>query len=313
MTLVAGFKCRGGVVLCADSQEHAQDLKFWVDKLFYYNEEWCQAGFGGSGPGWLVDRLLERIGEELDKRHDTIAAVRGSIRRALQDVYKKEVKLHPDDEKEKQAELLIAVRPKSEQQVTMFHTDGPVMHEVFGSGYQIVGVGEAAGYIAQNLYKADLSINAGVILGTYVTGHAKKYIDSVAGNTQILVVTDVGRIEYERVEASERKEKLFEDFNEALKELILLLPDTSQWEDYVTFNVNAFANRIKELRAQYLAKESEEHTLRALGPGKHPPEVYSRFPQGYGHPITDRIQALMKGMRADDENGESNGGEESSE
>lgn len=297
MTLVAGFKCFGGVVLCADTQENAEDLKLWAEKLFYYNNEWCQAGFGGSGSSWIVDRLLERIGQEMDDRRcDNLRDVTNCIRFGLQEVYDKEIRLHPDKDEDKRSELLIAVRPKMQQEVTMFRTNGPVMSEVVGLGYQVVGVGEVVSYIAQNLYRHSLPISQGVTLAIHLVNLAKKYVDSVGGDTNVLILTSDGRIGWESTELSERKEKFFEEFNEALKHIILLCPDTSVPGKWVSSAIDAFATRIKALREQYFAKESEEATIQSLLDwtqyGRR--QVYRRFPQGYGHVITERIKEVMR-------------------
>jgi hypothetical protein len=61
VTVAAGFVCKDGIVLCADSQESAGDYKFPVDKLITGSDSWTDVAIAGSGLGPLVDTATERI------------------------------------------------------------------------------------------------------------------------------------------------------------------------------------------------------------------------------------------------------------
>lgn len=151
MTIAVGFKCQGGVVLCADTQETAGDLKWPVEKVVSYEKEWCQAGFAGADDGDIADTLIQRLQENLHRRYDSIEKVRTYIRMTLQAVYKNEIDLLPYPDSEKTVRLLIAVRPKAQQEVTMFKTLGPVVKEI--STFEVIGVGDVVRYVAANLYR----------------------------------------------------------------------------------------------------------------------------------------------------------------
>lgn len=301
VTIVAGFKCQGGAVLCADTQETAQDIKLWVDKLKVYDKAWCQAGFAGSGPSYIVDRLIERITQELDKGYDELARVSACIRLALREVYENEVNPHPEPPEDKIVRLLIAVRPRAQQGITLLKTDATIIHEL--PCYDIVGVGELVGYIAKSLYSPTLTLAQGVILSTHLVSIAKKYVDSVGGDTHILVITSDGRIGAERIEDSERKERFFDQFNEALKEITLLLPDTSVPTDEVFQRVEVAFRQLKELRERYFDEAIQSDLIQAMtDPDGYQGHTYEHFRLGTMFRIgSEAMQVYEEGNRKNHE------------
>jgi ATP-dependent protease HslVU (ClpYQ) peptidase subunit len=172
MTIVAGFKCEGGVVLCADTQETAgKDLKWSTTKLTTYDKKWCQAGFGGSGMGQIADMLIERLKEELDNGYDNISRIRNGIRSTLRNAYETEIKQLPYPDEDKVVDLLIALRPKAQQGSVLVACHCAVDREIYS--YEVIGAGEILRYVAENLYRSDLPISQGVLLGVHLVSLAK--------------------------------------------------------------------------------------------------------------------------------------------
>lgn len=102
-------------------------------------------------------------------------------------------------------------------------------------------------------------------------------MDGVSGDTDILVITSDGRINFERREFSERQERFFEDFNESLKALMLLCPDTSISTQEVNRTLRAFAKDIRALRESYVQDIKNESMMQAVT-GKSNRDIYPRFP-----------------------------------
>lgn len=279
MTIAAGFKCSTGVVLSADTEESAEDLKWSVEKLSIYNEEWCQAGFSGAGFGDLVDMIIQRIKQELDRGYDNIKDVQECIQSTLLAVYKNEISLHPYSEEDKIVHLLIAIHPKSEQEVTLLKAHATILREV--STYEIIGSGEVIRYVAENLYKSDLPMSQCVLLSIHLVNLAKKYVGGVGGNTNILSITSDGRVGIERIEDSKKQEQFFEQFNEALKDIFLFSPDTSIPNEQLDEKLELFIQTIKELRKGYFDDMMFTDLRRALTePNSNKGHVYQRFPLG---------------------------------
>lgn len=278
VTIVAGFKCPSGVVMCADTEESAGvDLKWSTTKLFAYDREWCQAGFGGSVFGPIGEMLIERLKEELDKGYDSLPRIRSAIRSILRDAYENEIKLLPYDDRDKIVDLLIALRPRGQQDITLLKTHGTIDNEVHS--YEVIGTGEAVRYVAENLYRNDLPIGQAVLLGTHLVRVAKKYAQGVGGDTHILILTSDGRMAFERIEFSRKQEEFFEQFNDALKDLTLSSPDTGLTNDQIFEKLEVFVERFIELRKNYFRNVMNESLRQALS-GRGQGDVYSRFPPG---------------------------------
>src|SRR6476646_1110430 len=65
MTVAAGFVCKDGIVLCADSQESAGGYKFPVEKVLTRIDPYTEIAIAGSGYGPLVDMASQRIAKNL--------------------------------------------------------------------------------------------------------------------------------------------------------------------------------------------------------------------------------------------------------
>src|SRR5271163_3989291 len=64
VTILAGFRCEDGIVICADTQETNDPAKRTVSKLRYEESESAglemAAAFCGAGHGPFTDKLIER-------------------------------------------------------------------------------------------------------------------------------------------------------------------------------------------------------------------------------------------------------------
>lgn len=131
MTLIAGFKCEGGVVLCADTQETTGAAKYSTEKLEAYERDWCRVGIAGAGNyGDLIDTMVDRIRSGLDRDKPTTSeSVRHSISTTLINVHDNEVRAYPAGRPEDEiVELLIAVRPEQEQSAELWATSATALH-----------------------------------------------------------------------------------------------------------------------------------------------------------------------------------------
>ena len=70
MTIIAGFKCYEGIVICADTQETSEHAKGYTPKLVFEPAEHddgstdnLAAAFCGAGDGPYVDKLIANAWE----------------------------------------------------------------------------------------------------------------------------------------------------------------------------------------------------------------------------------------------------------
>lgn len=281
VTIAAGFKCEGGIVLCADTQETSGDIKLSVQKLVRYEREWCQAGLAGSGwNGILIDTLIQNIMHALDRGYDDIGRIEQAISHTLARFYRRDISLHPNlDGYEKVIDLLIALKPKGEDRVWLFRSEAASLKEV--ATQDVIGCGDVIRYVAHSLYRDNMPMSQAVTLGVHLVSLAKKHVDKVGGETNILEITSDGRLGWERIEDSERQERFLDRFNEALKEITLLFPDTSIPNDEVFQKLAIVFARLKELREQYFDEAIQSDLIQAItDPDGFQGHTYEHFRPG---------------------------------
>ena len=68
MTLIAGFRCNDGAVICADSQETVGEFRVDAHKLEPFDAGNFQVGIAGSGnDGDLIDGFIQRLEDNLKR------------------------------------------------------------------------------------------------------------------------------------------------------------------------------------------------------------------------------------------------------
>lgn len=180
MTLIAGFKCLGGIALCADTLEETQHIKCYAEKLITYDREWCQVGFAGSGEnGDLIDGVVDKVQGFLDdNKPETLSDIKRVIGDALISVYQNEMAAYPQpsgDPVDIRVVLLMAVHGKKDSQAILLTSYGTLLHE--SHRYDIRGIGEIVRFGAKRLYRDDMSLWRGVLLCTHLLGTLQNECD----------------------------------------------------------------------------------------------------------------------------------------
>jgi hypothetical protein len=205
VTIIAGFKCDDGIVICSDTQETVLHSKRQVSKLRYERASFSQevdrlsAAFCGAGDGPFIDKIVEncwaaaRLASDLD---EACSGVEGEIKRTYTEfgsVYQPGFCPAVD--------LIYGL--KQADQSRLFVARGPVVNEKFdydssGAGYYM------ADFLAARMYHAGLNLREGVILAAYVLHQAKEHVEGCGGESQIAVLRNngiSGRVDPGRINA----------------------------------------------------------------------------------------------------------------
>lgn len=283
MTLIAGFKCRGGIVLCADTLEEASPVKYSVEKLVLYETDWCRVGFAGSGDqGDLIDTVVERVREQLDVRKPSnFADVKKTIRAALVNVYKNEMATFPQTSAEQtdtRVMLLIAVRAKHDDDASLLLANCSTLHEV--GRYDVRGIGEVVRFVASRLYRDDLPLIQGVILAAHLLALSKRNLVGIGGESHIAVLTKDGWLQKEPTPEIELSERSLEAFEKAVADLTLAYADTSLTEEQFFPILQRFVNLTKQFRAKLIDEFTKHHLSWALTDPLYVGDPYRKLPDG---------------------------------
>ncbi len=209
MTIIAGFRCYDGVVVCADTQETILPSKRNVSKLRYepsrvLARRMLEAGsdlaaaFCGAGDGPFIDKLVNESWQA--------AQVATSLDEACSEI-EKQIK-HQYEEFGRiyqvgyvpEVQLIFGVKMGGESR--LFSASGPIVNE--RDGYDAAGIGRyMADFLAGRMYKDHLNVKQCFILAAYILFQAKEHVDGCGGDSQIAVLRNdasSGLVDWKRVE-----------------------------------------------------------------------------------------------------------------
>lgn len=197
MTIAAGFRFNGGLILCADTQETIQELhsKTWTPKLIVEpadkigkdSPDDLMIAIAGAGNGPFIEKLTELAW----------AASRNSLsfQDACDNIQQSIIRTHNDYGQVFQPGYLPSVDlvygVKMQGQSKLFRSTGPVVNEL--RNYGSVGVGRyMADFLASRLHQRYLPGTQAIILAAYVLFQCKEYVEGCGGDSNIAVLNETG-------------------------------------------------------------------------------------------------------------------------
>lgn len=257
VTLIAGFKSTGGVVLCADSRESDGLAKGEVDKLVEYSRDWCSIGFAGAGnDADIIDSTIEQITDALEQASPTnLLAIKATVRNALAGL----------PISENPAGLLMAVCPSENPHAELWAVADRHLHTV-SSGRQVMGVGQYVRFVAERLYRNDLTLHEAMLVAVQLLVIAKKHVSDVEGTSHILILQNGGWLTRERIDEVEAREQFFEWLDAAWSHVYLTIADTGKTKAEFEQALEKFNETVRTLRDNYFEAFKDSHLgeVRAL-------------------------------------------------
>lgn len=193
VTIIAGFKCSEGIVICADTQETIGTSKRSVPKLRFepfggpHEGDTLAIAFCGAGNGPFIDKLVEtawkdaKYGTNLDEACE-------KIEKSIKETYKEfgqifQPGLCPS------AELIYGVKMGNTSR--LFSAIDAIVNEK--SGYSSSGAGYyMADFLAGRMYGSHLNLRQCVILAAYILFQAKEHVDGCGGDSHIAILREDG-------------------------------------------------------------------------------------------------------------------------
>lgn len=209
VTIIAGFKCRDGIVICADSQETVGSSKRSVPKIQFHkgpfpdfqNQDFINHDlavvFAGAGDGPFIDKVAELAWQPIRKASN-IWQASTAIEAVIKDTYKEYGKIYQQGQCPS-AELVYGITMGKVSK--LFHAYGPIVNE---KEYVSAGIGYyLADFLAGRMYQQHLSTRQCVILAAYILYQAKEHVEGCGGDSQIAVLREEepsGLVEYKLIE-----------------------------------------------------------------------------------------------------------------
>jgi len=260
MSIAAGIRYKGGVLLCADTEQSAWTHTIHQSKIRRWR---CRGGvvvMAYAGHSAFSISAIEKC-EQTVKDCEPEALLE-EIEGTLEEEYRRHVLSHPDHASDGTLPYRILVglwRPG--QKAELFVTTQTAMHSV--DGYECIGSGDYLGhYLVRPHFARSLEERKALSLAAAMLAGVKGYVEGVGGLSCFMALRDDGmvadvismndehiapRISIEWLEYSAQ------GYQWSSRELLLKAADLTLSEEHFEGNLGLFCQQVRELRARWIA------------------------------------------------------------
>jgi 20S proteasome alpha/beta subunit len=260
MTIAAGFLCRDGIVICADSEVSTDLEKFEESKIFSLNAEQDSQHptiiFAGSGWFDFVKMTVDKI-----QRRSLFAANRFEIEEIVEntvlEVNRKHIRYYPTDPKPF-FNLLVGIRDESG--LSLLLTAGTSVNRI--TQYACIGIGDTlANYLARGLTPQRETSQEAALLAVQILDQVKSNVPGCGGLFSEVVILPkqgaVSRIVPSKLIDIEYRAR---DFNILLKPLLMSFSNPTIPDNEFEAKLAEFNEQCRRVREE--AKERLERARR---------------------------------------------------
>ncbi|HTS35381.1 MAG TPA: hypothetical protein VMH04_06900 [Candidatus Solibacter sp.] len=188
LTLVAGFKCRDGFVIAADTEITYGVVRFQSHKLanFYGQGKSYDIVIGGAGDGVYIDATCQTIRDAVAKLSDTsFASIKAEVSKAMSGIHADSIFKYwePNDANRPALNLICGIQDQRKDW-GLLQTNNDIVAET--DAHAVAGSGaELAQYIIERLWIPGLSTAVTVHIARQLFREIKAKGINVGGNTEI--------------------------------------------------------------------------------------------------------------------------------
>lgn len=280
VTIIAGFRCQDGIVVCSDTQETAGSAKRSVPKLqCFQGPVVSQDGEGmvnadlalaicGAGDGPFIDKIASQAWDTI--RHVSDVSEAGDqIEAMIKNTYKEFGEIYQAGACPN-AELIYGISIGGLSR--LFQATGPIVNE---RDYASSGIGYyLADFLTARMRGTGwLTVRQSVILAAYILFQTKEHVEGCGGDSHIAVLR-------EKESSGMVDSRLIEHLTEYLKladtytgEMLIASSDFTIYEDSVSEHLVSLVDNLKFLRQREKRRLEEDRKedltlLSLLGPSK---------------------------------------------
>lgn len=249
MTIVAGFHCSDGIVLCADTQENVGDyIKRNVSKiearprlLGMRNQIPC-AVFAGAGDGDFIDYIVEKLWAAMEPKGGDLKAMIEAAEDELISQYQRLVPVHPNGMPD--ASFLIAVWA-APREMSLLKINGPIVKR--DVDFDAIGFGDIlVTYIASRLLHIKTFLDEAVPVSIYMVDEAKQHVTECGGETHVVTLDEEGKFRRYSQDAIKTRTRELRDTDRIAREIVgLSLNEHLPLPSYKTLADDIFKRLLK--------------------------------------------------------------------
>jgi 20S proteasome alpha/beta subunit len=243
MTIAAGFVCRDGLVLFADTEEQEGYTKTSVEKIRTTEDDGRSFVIANAGNGYLADSLVDRLFDALastKKEKDVLPA----IRTTLIDFHRNEVALYPCDDSGKRVGLVMGLQLSGDPM--LLHSDATALRRV--REFAVIGYGAELKYLAQQLYRRNMPLKHGVLIAMHLARMAREYVQGCGGESRVATLSNHKTEILHKFDVW-ADEQLFSALSDVYRAVLLSIPDCDISEEAFENCVNWFVEKAWKARS----------------------------------------------------------------
>jgi hypothetical protein len=263
MTIAAGFLCKDGVLLAADTEItfSGGKGKTYASKIFHVSSTNLNCYLTYAGSPYFAKELVHELGQALDDAppsQSPLKTIKATYLAYLDEQFAKS----PETET---ASVLVALREGTKVNLYL----GSDRHFTQVRGYEVLGIGmEQAEALFNPLHASWMTIYEAIYMAIYALRRVKGFVQGCGGNSEILAIKDkpsfLGLVSFTSDEIKEIEED-FDFFDQHLRPLLFAVADLEVSRSSFQQRLTHFGGALKKRRAGKLrAHEREMERLRKL-------------------------------------------------
>jgi 20S proteasome alpha/beta subunit len=214
VTIVVGFRCSDGIVICADRQITASGaFKYHQTKISSEEFDTFTAVFAYAGLPGIAKEVHDKIASLLRQLTLEDTAIR-TVQETTDSVLSAMGRLYTD----LNLQMLIGVTSQNEG-ADLLKFDGKAVHPAENFNYLAYGESSLIRFLSEKLYSKEMNTKTGMDLGIYLVKKAEDYIDGCGGPIDVVILDQSERSTHwfsqkviqERLQKMEMQERLLTD------------------------------------------------------------------------------------------------------
>ena len=280
MTLMVAVPCEHGCVLAADSQEtitspDGYDYRKTVQKMVPENMGAFQVIVAGCGNAYLIESFIARLKRRLDAS-SSVTSINGFVsvtENELVEFYSKDVKLCPDEDKDKTISMFFAATGDGQYGVWVQR----YLTLIAVEKQQLLGWDESLYVnVIDRLCRPSMTMPQAILAAIYVLSVAEQTSNYVRGPMSVQIIKKQGIWQEEATYIQEMNERL-NLYEKQVNEMFLSCADTSVSMKVLQGELQAFSTTVAALHREHIDRQIGKLTLDKIA---HTDDPYPKFPLG---------------------------------
>ncbi|CAN5857331.1 hypothetical protein BH18ACI4_BH18ACI4_08710 [soil metagenome] len=258
VTVIAGFQCRNGLLLCADSEQSlSSESKSQVRKLTTETGYNCAIAIGGAGDGDLIDYVQYRLVENLKESPTTLEQADAWLNEFAKKMWRELIQPYRGFPREFIPEVSFLIGLHMHATYRLYKWERNFVYPVPPKTHVSIGIGVVQSETLLSELQFSLPADQMLLYAVRVMLKVKRLVQGCGGKTEMALLHNDGVIIKPATETIDALESLIDELDNFVLERILrlicnpkLLDDpleASAQDDSVRY----FQNRYKELSPRF--------------------------------------------------------------